>query len=196
LNHELARILPVSAAAGRHWWPTWSGLLRSAGDDCGFEKHLLAPTTEHTPSVKTKGLNNVWFCVNVVCVEIPAHTRKKKTPPKTPSELGHWFLEAAQTLWPVADGSLSLRKSPCVRAHCPACAAGEGHRSYVLYGRNKNKRFSLYVPEELVPEIRTALENGRQLKELMSEAGVRYAQALKDQRKARLSRGSKGGVDA
>ena len=57
-----------------------------------------------------------------------------------------------QTLWPVADGSLSLRKSSCVRANCRVCAAGEGHRSYVLYGRGAKKRFSIYVPEQLVPD--------------------------------------------
>ena len=70
-----------------------------------------------------------------------------------------------------------------MRSNCPACAAGEGHRSYVLYGRTAKKRFSIYVPEELVPEVRAALENGRRLKGLISEAGLRYTQALKGERK-------------
>ena len=87
----------------------------------------------------------------------------------------------------MADGSLSLRKSSCVRANCPACAAGEGHRSYVLYGRTAKKRFSIYVPEDLVPEVKAAIENGRRLKELISEAGLRYTQALKETRKRRAS---------
>jgi hypothetical protein len=68
----------------------------------------------------------------------------------------------------------------CERAR--ACAAGEGHRSHVLYGRAAKKRFSIYVPEELVPEVRAAIENGRRLKELISEAGLRYTQALKEER--------------
>lgn len=80
-----------------------------------------------------------------------------------------------------------------MRANCPACAAGEGHRSYVLYGRVAKKRFSIYVPEELVPEIQAAVENGRRLKELISEAGLRYTQALKDERKRQSQTGE--GVD-
>jgi hypothetical protein len=59
----------------------------------------------------------------------------------------------------------------------------------VLYGRGAKKRFSIYVPEQLVPEIRTALENGRRLKDLIIDAGVRYTHALKDERKARLKKG-------
>ena len=102
---------------------------------------------------------------------------------ENPAGVGEWFGQAIGAIWPVADGSLSLRKSPCVRANCPACAAGEGHRSYVLYGRTGKKRFSIYVPEDLVPEVRAAMENGRRLKELISEAGLRYTQALKEERK-------------
>jgi hypothetical protein len=110
--------------------------------------------------------------------------------------LARWFLDAVQPLFPVADGSLSLRKSSCVRANCRACAAGEGHRSYVLYGRSAKKRFSVYVPQELVEDIRKALENGRRLKDLMSEAGLRYTHLLKDERNVRISAGKKGGADA
>jgi hypothetical protein len=94
-------------------------------------------------------------------------------------DLRRWFLEAVQQLWPVATGSLSLRKSPCVRENCSVCASGERHSSYALYGRHKRHRFSIYVPEELVPDVRTAIRNGRQLQELINEAGVRYVTALK-----------------
>ncbi len=96
--------------------------------------------------------------------------------------LQRWFLEAVQKHWPVATGSLSLRKGPCIRENCQACASGNGHSSYALYGRRKGRRFSIYVPEELVPEVRTAIQNGRQLQELINESGVRYVRALKKQR--------------
>jgi hypothetical protein len=43
----------------------------------------------------------------------------------------------------------------------------------------------VYVPDELVPELERALENGRQLQALLYEAGVRYAKALKLERKRR-----------
>jgi hypothetical protein len=42
---------------------------------------------------------------------------------------------------------------------------------------------TLYVPEELVPEVRRCLENGRALQELLQETAPRYLQALKRQRK-------------
>jgi hypothetical protein len=94
-------------------------------------------------------------------------------------DVRRWFAEVIRDLWPVAVGSLSLRKGACIRPNCPACASGEGHSSYALYGRRGNRRFSIYVPEKLVPEVRAAVENGRKLQELVNQAGVRYVSALK-----------------
>jgi hypothetical protein len=102
---------------------------------------------------------------------------------ETPEQVLRWFHLAVHKLSPVAAGSLSLRKSPCIRKNCPTCASGQGHSSHVLYGRRGGKRFSIYVPEELVPEVREAIANGRRLQELMSEAGVRYTHALKARRR-------------
>lgn len=96
-------------------------------------------------------------------------------------DVRHWFTKAIRDLWPVAVGSLSLRKGACIRPNCPACASGRGHSSYALYGRRGNRRFSIYVPEKLVPDVRAAIENGRDLQELMNEAGVRYVSSLKRQ---------------
>src|SRR5438874_8081699 len=76
-------------------------------------------------------------------------------------------------------GSLSLRRSPCLRENCRACQSGEQHPSYVLYGRLKKRRFAVYVPEELVPEVRRCLDHGRALQELLYQAAPRYVQALK-----------------
>lgn len=100
---------------------------------------------------------------------------------ESPADVRRWFAGVIRELWPVAVGSLSLRKGPCIRPNCPACASGEGHSSYALYGRRGERRFSIYVPERLVPEVRAALQNGRQLQELVNEAGVRYVNALKRQ---------------
>lgn len=102
-----------------------------------------------------------------------------------------WFRKAVKDLWPVATGSLSLRKSPCIREHCAACESGKGHASYALYGRKGRERFSVYVPADLVPSVEKAIENGRLLQELMVEAGRRYTLALKNQpRASKRSRGS------
>lgn len=109
----------------------------------------------------------------------------------TPADIERWFRQQAQQLWPAALGSLSLRRSPCVRETCRACQSGQQHPSYVLYGRQAGRRFALYIPEALVPEIRHALANGRLLQDLLHVAGRRYAQALKGQRDE--SAGRRGG---
>ena len=100
---------------------------------------------------------------------------------KSSSDVQRWFTKAAGGIWPVATGSLSLRKGPCIRKNCPACAAGKGHSSHALYVRRGSRRFSIYVPERLVPEVRKAIENGRLLQDLINEAGVRYVSALKNE---------------
>ena len=97
------------------------------------------------------------------------------------SDVQRWFNGAIRRHWPVATGSLSLRKGPCIRKNCPACAAGRGHSSHALYVRQGSRRLSIYVPERLVPEVRKAIENGRLLQDLINEAGVRYVSALKNE---------------
>lgn len=102
---------------------------------------------------------------------------------ETPDEVRRWFLSAVQKMWPVAEGSLSLRRSPCIRKHCPACAKGVGHQSYILYGRSSGRRSSVYVPEVMADQVQAAIDNGRELRQLMNEAGVRYVNALKTARR-------------
>ena len=104
---------------------------------------------------------------------------------ETSLEVKRWFQDTARDLWPIAMGSLSLRKSPCIREHCGLCESGVGHSSYALYGRKGKRRFSIYVPDELAPELERAIHNGRHLEELMMEAGRRYALALKNERRSR-----------
>jgi hypothetical protein len=40
----------------------------------------------------------------------------------------------------------------------------------------------VYIPEDLVPEVRRCLDNGRALQELLFEAAPRYIKALKRQK--------------
>lgn len=107
---------------------------------------------------------------------------------ETPEEVRRWFQEAIRDLWPVAAGSLSFRKSPCIRRHCRLCESGQGHSSYALYGKKGKRRFSIYVPEELAPDVERAIRNGRSLQQLIAEAGRRYTVALKGDRRARKHR--------
>lgn len=100
------------------------------------------------------------------------------------ADVERWFREQLARLWPAALGSLSLRRSPCVRPHCQACATGEQHASYVLYGRHRGRRVALYIPDALAPEIQQALDHGHALQDLLYEAGQRYAAARKRERRA------------
>jgi hypothetical protein len=114
-------------------------------------------------------------------------------PPKTETlgDVEQWFRKQAGDLWPAALGSLSLRRSPCVREHCESCRSGEQHASHVLYGRIKGRRFAIYVPDPLVPELRHSLENGRALQELLYQSALRYTKALKQQTAPRAERSKK-----
>jgi len=105
-------------------------------------------------------------------------------PPRAESaiDVERWLREQSAALWPAALGSLSLRRSPCVRENCPACASGEQHPSHVLYCRIKGRRVGIYIPEELVVQVSRCLENGRALQELLHQAAERYANAVKHER--------------
>lgn len=98
---------------------------------------------------------------------------------ESPSDVARWLQRQTASLWPAMFGSLSLRRAPCVRENCAACQSGEQHASYVLYGRLKGRRFSVYIPEQLVPEVRRCLDNGQALQEALYEAAPRYVKALK-----------------
>jgi hypothetical protein len=107
---------------------------------------------------------------------------------ETIEDIKRSFQRATRGLWPIALGSLSLRKSPCIRKNCKVCKAGEGHSSYVLYGKDGDRRFSVYVPDELAEDLEAAIENGRNLQRLMADAGRRYAVALKNERRSKTRR--------
>jgi len=104
------------------------------------------------------------------------------------SDVRKWFQQQVSELWPAALGSISLRRSPCVRKRCTACERGEQHRSYVLYTRVHDRRHVVYVPKEMVSELEAVLERGRELQALLHEAAVRYAKALKSGKKRRGGR--------
>jgi len=104
---------------------------------------------------------------------------------ETPEEVRRWFLQQVEKLWPVAGGSLSLRKNRCIRPNCPACRSGEGHPAYALHTRIQGQQTSLYIPDELAGKVEVAVRNRKRLQELLLEVGRRYVRALKAQRKKR-----------
>jgi|SRR6516162_5741999 hypothetical protein len=63
---------------------------------------------------------------------------------ETPKHVRSWFTKAIRQMWPLAVGSISLRRGRCIRPKCPACTSGKLHTNYALYGRRGNRRFSMY----------------------------------------------------
>jgi hypothetical protein len=90
---------------------------------------------------------------------------------ESPSDVAHWLRSEAANLWPALLGSLSLRRSRCMRKNCAACQSGKQHQSYVLYSTVRGRRVAVYVPEELVPVVQRTLDNGRALQDLLHRSG-------------------------
>lgn len=78
---------------------------------------------------------------------------------------------AMKKLWPVAKGSLSLVRKPCIHRSCKLCASGEKHPVWLFSFRQAGRRRCMYVTEKMVPVLRQAIENGRRLEALMADAG-------------------------
>jgi hypothetical protein len=104
------------------------------------------------------------------------------TDSESASDVMRWLQSEAAVLWAAFLGSLSLRRSRCVRPNCAACLSGEQYQSYVLYDRAEGRRIAVYVPEELVPQVQRGLDNGRALQDLLHQAAPRYIKALKRER--------------
>lgn len=109
----------------------------------------------------------------------------------SPADVISWMKNEAASLWPALFGSLSYRRTRCIQPNCTKCKSGEQHASWVLYGRHHGRRFAVYVPEDLVPEVRQAVANGRALQDLLIQAGPRYVKALKRVRESRPTQKSK-----
>ena len=92
------------------------------------------------------------------------------------------FQSEVAGLWPLARGSLTLIRKPCVRPDCPACTKGVKHSAYILMVRDKNSRRCLYVPRELAPVLRQALRNGKILERRLSRLAMQLIMAYRAQR--------------
>jgi hypothetical protein len=82
------------------------------------------------------------------------------------------FLAEVSKLWPVARGSLSYVRKPCVHPNCQACARGDKHPSWIFSIYHQGKQRCLYVPEDLVATLRQAIANGRKVEQLLAEGGA------------------------
>jgi hypothetical protein len=81
------------------------------------------------------------------------------------------LLNKLLALWPALKGSLAQVRKPCIRPHCRACASGKKHPNYLLAFTDQGRRRCLYVPKSMVPVLRRALQNGRQIERLLYQMG-------------------------
>jgi hypothetical protein len=90
-----------------------------------------------------------------------------------------------EALWPALKGSLAKVYKPCIRKNCLACARGDKHPAWLLTFTQRRRRRCLYVPLPLVPLIRQALQNGRQLEQLLYRMGPDLVREYRQNRKQR-----------
>ena len=90
--------------------------------------------------------------------------------PQTPGQQ-EAFLDEVAGLWPLAKGSVSEVRKPCVRKGCKACAEGRGHPAAIYTYREGGKLRCMHVRPEFVPELKQAIENGRALEAALVRLG-------------------------
>jgi hypothetical protein len=98
------------------------------------------------------------------------------------------FQSEVAGLWPLARGSLTLIRKPCIRPGCPACARGVKHSAYILMTRDKGARRCLYVPRELAPILRQALRNGKVLERRLARLAMQMITSYRAQRRKQRRR--------
>jgi len=96
------------------------------------------------------------------------------------------FLAEIAKRWPMAKGSLAEVHKPCIRPRCRACAGGRKHPAFLFSFTEKGRRRCMYVPRDLVPLLREAIENGRWLEDQLKGMGKHL---IEDHRRRR-SKGS------
>jgi hypothetical protein len=87
------------------------------------------------------------------------------------------FLRQLADLWPLAKGSLAEVRQPCIRPNCPRCRRGQKHPRYIFSCTSGGRRRCLHVPRSLVPLLRQAIRNQRQLEKLLANLGPALLQA-------------------
>lgn len=90
-----------------------------------------------------------------------------------------------QELWPALKGSLAQVKKPCIRKNCPACARGDKHPAWLLSFTANGRRRCMYVPQDLVPALQEAMNNGRRVEQLLYQAGPALIKEYRHQLKAK-----------
>jgi len=92
------------------------------------------------------------------------------------------FKQELADLWPLAKGSMSEVRKPCIRSGCLACAKGEKHRAFIFAYMDGKRRRCMHVPLELVPVMRQAIDNCRRLEQLLHQQGPELIRNFREKR--------------
>ena len=83
--------------------------------------------------------------------------------------------EQIAQLWPAARGTVAEVSKPCTRKGCKACAEGRKHPCFIYaYTDSEGRRRCLHVPRDMVPELKSRLDRGREIDRLLFEAGADF----------------------
>ena len=111
-----------------------------------------------------------FFCLHVrMFYNIHTHMKRKSESGTLDEQQA--FLNEIAKLWPLAKGSLSEVRKPCVRKECKACAEGRGHRATIYTHHEGSRLRCMHVRPGFVPELRRAIENGRKLEAVLVRLG-------------------------
>lgn len=97
------------------------------------------------------------------------------------------FLDELAALWPLARGSLTEVRKPCIRPGCRACREGRKHKATFFSFTHAGRRRCRYVPADLAPVLREALTNGRRLEERLAELGAQLIDRYREERSRKRS---------
>lgn len=88
---------------------------------------------------------------------------------------------------PLLRGSLVVMRRTCGKQGCH-CQQGEKHSALYLSVRAGNKRTMIYIPAALEETVRTSVQNGRQVDELLDFISQQCLAQLLDQKEQALGR--------
>jgi serine/threonine-protein kinase RIO1 len=104
---------------------------------------------------------------------------------ESPREVERWLRRESADLWPAADASARTARPVYLVSSIKVMSCTVRRKlSEPSIGRANGRRVSVYVAEELVPEVQRTLNNGRALQDLLHQAAPRYIKALKRARAA------------
>lgn len=109
--------------------------------------------------------------------------------PKT-SVRGRAVLAQIRRAKPLLQGSLTTTKKRCSNKKCPCRKKGPLHPVTLLTWKENQKTKSIYIPPDLIDEVRTWLDEAKRIKALiaqMSAAQRLFLAELKQKRKNKKS---------